>query len=217
LIENYLDGYAKKYYETFLSSFACHGASLYDYREAHPDLFQNSSRDLSDMELEDFRKNAIFNNLSSINQKAIENRVAEELNTYSPEGIRGSEKLKEWIRIGMDELINSETEKMKGYESDFRSLARGNVLFHLFSGKERKERYILSLSDREWDLLKLQIQKKQYDELIEEVREQGEKNREQGAAQTWISLWNAQRIKTSIDQLNNTLRLNQSTHYFTYP
>ena len=90
------------------------------------------------------------------------------------------------------------------------------MLFHLFSAKERKERYILSLSDREWDLLKLQVQKKQYDELIEEVREQGEKNREQSAARAWISTWNAERIKTSIDQLNNTLRLNQPAYNYNY-
>jgi hypothetical protein len=216
LIENYLDGYSKTFYETFLSSFAWEGAANYDYREAHPDLFKKSSEDLSDIELEDFRKNAFFYNLSPITQTAIKNRVAAELNTYSPEGIRGSDKLKEWIRIGMDRLISSENEKMKGYESDFRFLARKNVLLHLFSAKERKERYILSLSDREWDLLKLQVQKKQYDELIEEVREQGEKNREQSAARAWISTWNAERIKTSIDQLNNTLRLNQPAYNYNY-
>ena len=125
------------------------------------------------------------------------------------EASKVSEKAQKWFQEGIVKF----PEQFRG---DFYYLAKRNVVFALLTAKERQERYICSLSDREWDLLTLQVQKKQYDELIEEVREQGEKNREQSAARAWISIWNAERIKTSIDQLNTTLRLNQPAYNYNY-
>lgn len=132
----------------------------------------------------------------------------EKLKKILDEAYLDSERTQKWLWEGIGKLPEKSRE-------DSYYLAKRNVVFTLAAG-ERQRRYICSLSDREWDLLKLQVQKKQYDELIEEVREQGEKNREQSAARSWISIWNAERIKTSIDQLNNTLRLNQPVYNYYY-
>jgi len=214
LIENYLDGYTRKRYEHFLTSFAelgvmvyYSGTKQYDYLGIERETYGHTGKPLN------------FDSLPPKTQEKIENEVAAELNTYS-DGIRGSNRLREWIRIGIAFLMSpsgSRYEQLKPHIKDFEFAVRKNTLCWLLSTRERKERYILSLSDREWDLLKLQIQKKQYDEFIEEMREQGEKNRRQSAGQAWISIWNAERIKSSIDRLNDTLRINQPTYYFTYP
>jgi hypothetical protein len=131
-----------------------------------------------------------------------------EITEITEEQMKVSERAQKWFQEGIAKF----PEQFRG---DFYYLAKRNVVFTL-AARERQRRYICSLSDREWDLLKLQIQKKQHDELIGEIKEQGEKNREQSAARSWISLWNAERIKTSIDQLNNTLRLNQPAYNYNY-
>ena len=74
---------------------------------------------------------------------------------------------------------------------------------------ERMRRYLSTLSEREFDLLKLRIQKKQQDEIAEGIKKEISK-------QTWMQDRNARELKESIDQLNETLWLRPTYKYYYY-